>query len=102
MAYVKKSPGRFKRAIQNNYDINDNNKNEKNYNLRNNLYKNYIDSNISNNNLNTKFSNNKNSITGLLEVSSIDKFNTSKDTCTSNTIDYLTIIILIKRIKLII
>ena len=88
MAYVKKSPGRFKRAIQNNYDSNDNNKNEKNYNLKNNLYKNYIDNNISNNNLNTKFSNNKNSITGLLEVSSIDKFNTSKDTCTSNTIDY--------------
>jgi len=88
MAYVKKSPGRFKRAIQNNFDNNENNKNEKNYNLKNNLYKNYIDNNISNNNLNTKFSNNKNSITGLLEVSSIDKFNTSKDTCTSNTIDY--------------
>ena len=88
MAYIKKSPGRFKRAIQNNYDNNENNKNEKNYNLKNNLYKNYIDNNISNNNLNTKFSNNKNSITGLLEVSSIDKFNTSKDTCTSNTIDY--------------
>ena len=87
MAYVKKSPGRFKRAIQNNYDSNDNNKIEKSYNLKNNLYKNYIDNNISNNNLN-KIGNNKNSITGLLEVSSIDKFNTSKDTCTSNTIDY--------------
>ena len=89
MAYVKKSPGRFKREAQNNYNSNDNNKNDKNYNynLKNNLYKNYIDNNISNNNLN-KISNNKNSITGLLEVSSIDKFNTSKDTCTSNTIDY--------------
>ena len=89
MAYIKKSPGRFKRANPTNYNSNENTKNEKNNNKKNNLYKNYINNNINSNNANTKIYNNKNNITGLLEVSSIDKFNTSKDTCISNTLDYI-------------
>ena len=87
MAYIKKSPGRFKRANPANYNSNDNNKNDKNNSKKNNLFKNYVNNNINNNNANTKIYNNKNNLTGLLEVSSIDKFNTSKDTCISNTLD---------------
>ena len=87
MAYIKKSPGRFNKANPANYNSNENNKNNKNNNKKNNLFKNYINNNINSNNTNTKINNNKNNITGLLEVSSIDKFNTSKDTCISNTLE---------------
>ena len=84
MAYVKKSPGRFNRANPANYKSNENTKNDKNNNKKTNLFKNYVNNNIANTKI---YNNNKNNITGLLEVSSIDKFNTSKDTCISNTLD---------------
>ena len=79
IAYIKKSPGRFK-ANKNNSNGNI----ERAKNKRSNLYKN----NTTSNNVNIK-NNSRNNVPGLIEVSSIDKINTSKDSCTSNTIDYI-------------
>ena len=85
IAYIKKSPGRFK-ANKNNSNGNI----ERPKNKRNNLYKNNATSNNVNNVNNVNIKNNsRNNVPGLIEVSSIDKINTSKDSCTSNTIDYI-------------
>ena len=76
-AYIRKSPGRFKKMKNNN---NSNNIKNRKKNLFNNLSKN-------NNNKNSNTNNNINGLGGL-ELSSIYGINTSKDTFTSNTNDY--------------
>ena len=83
VAYIRKSPGRFK-ANKNNSNGNIERAKNKKYNL----YK--VNTNANSNNVNANIKNNsRNNVQGLIEVSSIDKINTSKDSCTSNTIDYI-------------
>ena len=83
--YIRKSPGRYKQINNYNSNYNDNldySKNERKNNMKNNYNKNLYSTNINNN-----ANNNINNIAAL-EVSSIYGVNSSKDTYTTNTIDY--------------
>ena len=84
IAYIKKSPGRFK-ANKNNSKGNIERPKNKRNNIKNNINSNNVNTI---NNVNIK-NNSRNNVPGLIEVSSIDKINSSKDSCTSNTIDYI-------------